>query len=371
MASRRKRVRKFNRRLDPNSKAGNIRAGVLLPDQKNIDKSFEIISNVMSNFNPSDFLFINPSAGRGDFYINIAGDDKIAYDINPQFKGTIKKDFLDVDEIETDKKYKFFLGFPPTRQEVSYIEKSIELGADFIGYISTYLIDSVKNNRMLEENGYVLVKEVMLPESKHNLPDGNSTITSVYFVVITKKEHLPKLKVQEDTLTYGDIFDVYTINSNKLKVTEKTQPKLFRNNRVPHNSRTGKHYRLLIDPEGYKYYYQDGINLDIIKHMDIFIPLRVWIGRKEEVMKIYDSFDSKLFGGIAYGLEAKEGYKIEKSKTVEGEYNIYKEAFMGIFRLIGKMNSETIEEFYEIKQYNMGVLLTSKKKITNGRNGIL
>lgn len=258
---------------------------------------------------------VEPSAGNGSFYDAIEHREKVAYDTNPYepFADCIEYDFLKVNRVPTDRKYRIFLGFPPTRNYVEFITHSFELKADVIGFILPISSTNKKNMKIYNDKEYTVVFNKPIISDNFTLPDGSSWDMNGNFVIIIKDEHIKKAKMVNTGKTYKDFFDVYTINQSIMTIKETSQPNLFKDGKVPKNRRTGKPYEILTDENGYKFYYQNGINIDMIDQCQLFVPLRVFPSKEEGII-LYDTFDDSTFAKIGFGLKVKEGYSVRKVK---------------------------------------------------------
>lgn len=342
--------------------------------ENNVALCFNYLSQNLINIGSIDeILFIDTRAGDGNFYKYLEGfEHRVAYDPNTKFRGLRRKDFLDVeiDEIETDAEYKLFLGLPPVREFTEYIEKSIKLGADFIAFITPVSSTNKKHRKIYKDSGYELIFNKQLPSNDYYLPNGDIWKMDLYFTIISKNEHLNKLPKQiESNLTYKDIFEIYTINTTTLTIRESSQPLLFKDGRIPRNRRTGEEYELFLDEKGFKYYYQDGINLDMLDKCDLYLPLRYYPSN-ENGMVLYKKFDEKLFGKIGFGFKLKRGYSLRKGLE-KGTFIVEEIMPNRTLKTVALMDEETVRSFYSIKRYNNGVYVSGKKIIQSSKKGIL
>lgn len=332
---------------------------------------------IFEKIDPQNIFFIEPSAGNGSFFKQLTTENKIAYEINPteEFEGLVKADFFEIEEVYSAGRYKFFLGFPPIGKSIgsddfSFLDKTFELGADFVSYILPVSFANKKSIEYYAKKGYTFIKKEVIPADSFTLANGSKYRITTILVTLIKTTLYEKFKFNiEKKLTYGDIFKVYTINTSLIKVKEDKRPRLFRNNRIPRNKRTGLEYQIRADTDGFKYYWQDGINKHRIKECEIFLPLRVFRSNKEG-LKLYDEFDEVAFGKIGFGLKLRKGYvlKYDEKKYI---YYIYRNVYMGVLKPVAKIDLETVKGFYMLSRYNWTVYISSKKLILANKKGIL
>lgn len=339
-----------------------------------IDHIKKVLKDVsLGNISLENSKIIEPSAGNGSFYGHMKNLDIIAYDIEPSenFTQCVKTDFLEVKEIDTDKDYKIFIGFPPTRNYENFIQHSFELDADVIGYILPISAVNKKNTKIYNDNGYTIVFNKQILNDDFKLAMGSDWDMTAHFIVIMKNENIEKdvETIIPNHKSYKDYFDVYTINDTILKIKETSQPNLFREGRSAKNRKTGKPYEILTDENGSKYYLQKGINLDKIDECQLFLPLRVFPSNEEGLI-LYDTFYNDTFAKIGYGLKVKDGYSVRKAKG-KIIYYLYKEIYKGIYTLVAKMDDDVVKNFYAVQRYNNGVYISSKKLIEANKKGIL
>lgn len=354
-----------------------IENNMIYTGQKNVALCIEYLEETLRNITNKTISFINskiiePSAGSGSFYDVLQYYDIVSYDTmpHPSFIKCIKGDFLRVEDIQTNKKYRLFLGFPPLRDYERFVKHSFELGADVIAFIMPISATNKKNLKVYTSNGYTPVFNKPIISNDFTLPSGEVWDMSVNFIIIIKDEYIKRvIEPKKQNKTYKDFFEVYTINDTILTIKETSQPNLFKNNRVPKNRKTGKPYEILKDENGYKYYHQKGINIDKIDECQLFLPLRVFPS-KQEGMILYDTFYDDSFAKIGFGLKVKDGYSVRK---VKGKiiYYIYREMYKGIFTLVAKLDDEAVKNFYATQRYNNGVYISSKKLIQANKKGIL
>lgn len=321
-----------------------------------------------------DSLIIEPSAGNGSFSKELFNISVVfsllSFDIHPRFEGCHERDFLSIDKLDTPKKGKIVLGFPPVRKYEEFVAHSFKLDADVVAFIMPFSALNKKNLKFYDKNGYSVVFSVPVDSTDFTLPNGSSWDFNGNFIILIKNDHVEqKPEVSNSIQTYRDFFDVYTINKSTLTIKETSQPNLFRDGRVPKNRKTGKPYKILKDENGNKYYHQHGINLDKLDQCQLFLPLRVFPS-KQEGMILYDSFDDDTFANIGFGLKVKEGFKVKK---VRGKiiYYLYRERYRGIYTLVAKLDEDVVRNFYVKKRYNNGVYVSSKKLIQGNSKGIL
>lgn len=124
------------------------------------------IFNIIEKYNlyNDDDLIIEPSAGNGSFLNKLVKYDYVAYDIEPEDKRIIKKDFLEV-ELDMDKNI-HFIGNPPFGRQSSLAKKFIKkcISCKNTKSISFILPLSFKKNTMNKvfgENFHLLYENVL------------------------------------------------------------------------------------------------------------------------------------------------------------------------------------------------------------------
>ena len=354
-----------------------IENSMIYTGQKNVVRCVNDLDTTLVNVTNNSITFINskivePSVGSGSFYDVLKYYDTISYDINKpstMLTNFIKQDFLTVESIETTKKYKMFVGFPPIRKYEEFVKHCFDLDADVIGFIMPVSSVNKKNIKIYKENGYSVVFSKPVLVNDFTLPNNEAWDFGGNFVIIIKDEHIKKEIESKQSKTYKDFFDVYTINDTILTIKETSQPNLFKNGRVPKNRRTGKPYEILTDEKGNRYYHQHGINTDKIEECQLFLPLRVFPS-KQEGMILYETFYDDTFAKIGFGLKVKDGYSVRK---VKGKiiYYLYREMYKGILTPVAKLDEEAVKNFYTRQRYNNGVFVSSKKLIEANKKGIL
>jgi hypothetical protein len=143
-------------------------------------------------------LIIEPSAGNGVFLnnlIEIYKDNKIlAFDIKPENKKIIKKDFLTIDNNKYDDKIIHFIGNPPFGSQSSlakqFIKKCILMNANTISFIlaKSFKKDSVKKIFPLN---YSLLYQIDIKDDAFLL-DGNNYSVPCVFQIWCKNTKLRK-----------------------------------------------------------------------------------------------------------------------------------------------------------------------------------
>ena len=354
-----------------------IENSMIYTGQNNVKRCISYLEETLKSVTKNTINLINskivePSVGSGSFYDELKYYDIISYDIiAPEGKITsfTKCNFLKVEEIKTDKKYKVFIGFPPIREYEDFVKHSFELNADVIAFIMPVSSVNKKNTKIYKENGYTVVFSKPIISDDFTLPNDEGWDFGGNFVIMIKDEYIKKELENKQGKTYKDFFEVYTINDTVLTIKETSQPNLFSNGKIPKNRRTGKPYKILEDESGNKYYHQIGINLDKIDECQLFLPLRVFPS-KQEGMILYETFHDDTFAKIGFGLKLKDGYSVRK---VKGKiiYYLYREMYKGIFTLVAKLDEEAVKNFYTRQRYNNGVFVSSKKLIEANKKGIL
>lgn len=353
-----------------------VENSMIYTGKENVNLCVNYLQETLKNVTNNNISFMNskiiePSAGKGSFYELLKFYDTVAYDKYPSilFPACEEVDFLTIEKINSNKKHKIFVGFPPLRDHENFVKHSINLDADVIAFIMPISSINKKNLKIYKDHGYSVVLNKPIINNDFTLPDKSEWDVSANFIIIMMDEHIRLKSEKKDGKTYKDFFDIYTINESIMTIRETSQPNLFRNGRAPKNRKTGKPYEILTDENGNRYYYQNGINLDKIDECQLFLPLRVFPS-KQEGMILYDTFHDETFAKIGFGLKVKDGYIVRK---VKGKiiYYLYREMYKGIYAPVAKLDENTIKNFYVRQRYNNGVYVSSKKLIEANRIGIL
>jgi len=171
---------------------------------------------------------IEPSAGNGVFSSQI--QNSIAFDIEPEAKNIIKKDFLTINNIEGNNK--LFVGNPPFGERAllakKFIQHSIILGAETIAFILPDTFSKFLMQKTFPQNWNLIVEE-NLGKNSFEI-DGETYHVPCSFFVWTKREsninlrkkELPKPRKIKFLPRLSKNAD-FTINGNSGKVKELTE----------------------------------------------------------------------------------------------------------------------------------------------------
>jgi hypothetical protein len=157
-----------------------IENSMIYTGHKNVALCMGYLEDTLVNSISGGISFINskiiePSAGNGSFYDALKYYDIVAYDSepSPSFTKCIKADFLSLRNIQTNRKYKIFVGFPPTRTFDKFVEHCFELNSDVIAFIMPLSSTNKKNNKIYKANGYEIIFNKPIISKDFKLPDGS------------------------------------------------------------------------------------------------------------------------------------------------------------------------------------------------------
>ncbi len=154
-------------------------------------KCFQIFTDVIKQYgeNPSDFKYIEPSAGDGKF-LQVLPSDTIALDIEPRHPSVINFDYLNWVPSENNKFVVF--GNPPFglrgHTALKFINHSYKF-AEYVCFILPQLFESdgkgVPRKRV---QGYNLIHSIKIASSFYE-PDGNSIKINTIFQIWSKNHN--------------------------------------------------------------------------------------------------------------------------------------------------------------------------------------
>lgn len=165
-----------------------------------------------------DDIIIEPSAGDGKFSnILIPIFEKvISYDIKPEEKYIIKKDFLELDLTEFKNKTIHIIGNPPFGRQSSLAKKFIKKCCKFSSTITFILPKSFKKiscSKVFDEYFHLIFQED-LPKNSFLLNDVEYDVPCIYQIWIKKDNtrEIKKLKLKTEYFSF-------TKNRNKCDIS--------------------------------------------------------------------------------------------------------------------------------------------------------
>lgn len=250
-------------------------------------------------------LFIEPSAGNGDFFFNFKWNNKLAYDIDKpshlsNIDNYIEKDFLSVDEIRKDTIY---IGNPPfgKRGTLAYdfILKCIELDAEMIGFILPPNVNTIARVKEINKKGYSIVYSDEMKSNSFYLDDNTRKIdmdADAVFQIYMKDSLIDKYKIKRVTdinLKNNDFVKVYSINTNII---------MNKNRNI-----------------GDVLFIQDGVGKEWVDKCDFYLPLRVFESKGKPLH--YKRFNRHNTHNIGFGIICKDK-DIKNKIIVENCYRL-------------------------------------------------
>ena len=176
----------------------------------------------------SDYYFIEPSIGSGNFYNLLPPDRRIGVELqSTKYPEVIQSDYLDYIP-DSDKKY-VVIGNPPFgmrgNKALQFLNHSVKF-ADAVGFILPYLF--LRNSRghlHSRVRQYKLLHSEKLPLESFNSPDGSPCSVPAVFQIWTKfkfsEEPTPKPK------TCNTFIKIYSLSDVGTSATTRNKDKLY------------------------------------------------------------------------------------------------------------------------------------------------
>lgn len=259
-----------------------------------------------NNISTEDVLFIEPSAGSGNFYFNIPKEyDKVAFDLYPVEDSSnwcIEQDFLALKEIVTNKKVLFFIGNPPFNKglALSFINHIGQTWGDkqiIIGFIlpGGYNIDNSVNRvkKINKVNNFSLFINKKLDNDSFVFPNGEFGSMVTVFQIYSNMKNIVNtpLKVVKESPDISKYVEVVHINSNLIKKTRWIKD--ANGNRV---------WEYVKDDNGEFVKVSTGVKyIDII---DCYLPMNAYESKKDKYY-VYDTF-AECDNNIGFGFIIKQ-----------------------------------------------------------------
>ncbi|MBE8181960.1 MAG: hypothetical protein HAW61_00340 [Candidatus Portiera sp.] len=165
------------------------------------------VNSLFAKLDPAlESIFIEPSAGNGVFSKIIMGHDKkiISYDIEPQHKSIIKKDFLNINFNKNNIKDAIFIGNPPfgtcSNLAIKFFNKSSE-AASHIGFILPKTFR--KHSIQMKINHYFhLIHDEDLPKNSFLVNGVEHDVPTVFQIWEKQKNKREPLRIPNDYITW-------------------------------------------------------------------------------------------------------------------------------------------------------------------------
>lgn len=251
-------------------------------------------------------LFIEPSAGSGNFYFNLPNNvDKLAFDLFPVegSKNWCKEqDFLQLKDIETDKEILFFIGNPPFNDGlaldfINHIFQSWQNKNIIVGFIlpGGYNIDNSVNRvkKINESNNINLFVNDKLKNDSFVFPNGDSAeMVTVYQIYSNMKNLKAKpFNLKEDKKDISEWVNVVHINSNPIKKTRWIKDE------------EGKRVWEYVKNEKDEFVYIT-TGVKFINELDCYLPMNTYESQKDKFY-VYDTYE-ECGNKIGYGFIIKK-----------------------------------------------------------------
>lgn len=150
---------------------------------------YGIMQEVISELGIDSPFFIEPSAGTGSFYRLMPEERRVGLDLDPQYNGVIKQDYLKWDDMLSVPKPAVVLGNPPFGKLGQTGIKFINLSAyyaDVIGFIMSNTFNRSFYARQLHRDLY-LIKQHPLPRDSFYKPSGKRYSLDCNFFIWAKR----------------------------------------------------------------------------------------------------------------------------------------------------------------------------------------
>lgn len=163
----------------------------------------ELVDFVLSHFNLNDYdLIIEPGAGSGAFVKKIKHPHLLYLDIEPNFPGTIKQDYLTWDTKNLREKYHHILtiGNPPFGKNNSlalkFLKKATEY-SDTIAFVMPKSFQKLSRIRSIDKH-FKILKNCDFHNEYFETPNGEKIKVPVTILII---QRLPEGLLREDPVS--------------------------------------------------------------------------------------------------------------------------------------------------------------------------
>lgn len=196
-----------------------------------VNYCLSVFHSILSKYgdNESDYVFIEPSAGKGNFLKALPENRRIGMDIEPTGENVIQQDYLSWTPEITTQKY-VVIGNPPFglrgQLALKFINRSSHF-ADYVCFILPQLFESdgkgVPRKRV---QGFQLVHSEKLQKSQScfEYPDGKSVNVECIFQVWSKYHTNPDFTIKA---TDTSIIKVYSLSDGGTPSTTRNKNMLY------------------------------------------------------------------------------------------------------------------------------------------------
>lgn len=175
--------------------------------------------------NIEDYIFVEPSAGSGNFLHYLPSERLIAMDIEPKNNNIIEQDFLEWQNYQPDKKY-IVIGNPPFglrgQKALQFINKSLEF-ADFVCFILPPLFNSDGKGSPKKRINANLIFSENIPSNIYSYPSGETVNINTIFQIWTKLDL--GLNLNETYTPIG--YQIYSLSDGGTSSSTRNKDKLY------------------------------------------------------------------------------------------------------------------------------------------------
>lgn len=181
-------------------------------------KCYEFMLLKLLRLNVKNPLFIEPSAGSGNFFNLLDSKKRIGIDIEPKGKNIRKQDFLKWQCDSKEKNNIVVIGNPPfgkrSKLAIEFFNKSAEF-AHTIGFIVPVQFRKYSVHSKLN-NSFKLIAEKFIPNDSFITEDGDDFNVNCVFQIWTKKDTTIRNKrlLSSPPIKHPD-FEIYQYNNTK------------------------------------------------------------------------------------------------------------------------------------------------------------
>lgn len=187
----------------------------------------EIVMTVLeeNGIDIENYIFVEPSAGSGNFLSYIPSNQLIAMDVEPMNEDVIKQDFLDWKDYDSSKKY-IVVGNPPFglrgQKALQFINKSLEF-ADFVCFILPPLFNSDGKGSPKKRIDANLIFSEDITSNAYLYPSGETVNINTIFQIWTKMDL--GLNLNESYTPVG--YKIYSLSDGGTPSSTRNKDKLY------------------------------------------------------------------------------------------------------------------------------------------------
>lgn len=190
--------------------------------KKYYSEMIEFLKN--KNIKMEECLFVEPSAGNGEFFKLLPSSNRIGLDLYPMIEGIIQVDFLDWQPPVTDKKI-IFIGNPPFgyRAWLALVFMNhVAKFADYAFFILPMAFQSEgKGSPKNRVQGMKLYHSEHVPKDSFYEPNGKSCKINALWQIWEKGEN-----IKEEISTCEDFIELFTVDQRKERLCGQEKMKM-------------------------------------------------------------------------------------------------------------------------------------------------